>query len=626
MKLIANIFKGIWATLNFSRRLILNLLFLFILIAIVISIVSGEDQVKVENKSVLRLNLNGIIVEQLTYVDPIDAAMSDAFGDSEEPSEILLDDVIDVINKAAQDDRITVMYLDLQRLHSAHLDKLRDIKDALANFKAAGKKVYAHGAYYTQAQYYLASVADEISLHPYGGVNITGFGMYPLYFKEALDKLKVTQHIFRVGTYKSAVEPFIRSDMSPEAKESNLGWITPLWTQYKTEVAENRGFDVANFDETFAALTDKMEAAQGDSAKYAIDNQWVDALTTNQAFAQKLIDEVGLDAKGKSFKQVSFSQYLSTLPPKEFAENPFTEKVAVVVAKGQISDGKRKAGAIGGDSTAALLKKARLNDKVKAVVLRIDSGGGSMFASETIRNEVLALKAAGKPVIASMGSVAASGGYWIAASANEIWASPSTITGSIGVFGMIMTFENAANSLGIYSDGVATTELKGQSPFRGIDGGYKNLIQMGVEDAYDKFISMVATERNLDKSAVNDVAQGRVWLATQALDFGLVDKLGNKNDAIEAAASLANLEMYDVITIEQTLTEQEKLMQQLFGASMVQSAISALVPEQSIFAKTALNALDSVSNTIALQTQMLGQLNDPNHVYTLCLVCNVSPE
>ncbi|USD27052.1 signal peptide peptidase SppA [Pseudoalteromonas sp. SCSIO 43201] len=626
MKLIANIFKGIWATLNFSRRLILNLLFLFILIAIVINIISGEDQVQVEDKSVLRLDLNGIIVEQLTYVDPFEAAISGKFGDSEQPGEILLDDIIDVVNKATQDQQIYAMYLDLQRMHSAHLDKLRDIRDALVKFKAAGKKIYAHGAYYTQAQYYLASIADQVTLHPYGGVNITGFGMYPLYFKEALDKLKVTQHIFRVGTYKSAVEPFIRSDMSPEAKQSNLGWITPLWSQYKSEVAENRGFDVTNFDETFAALTDKMEAAQGDSAKYAIDNQWVDELVTDQQFVQKLIDEVGLDAKGKSFKQVSFEQYLSTLPPKEFAENPFTEKVAVIVAKGQISDGKRKAGAIGGDSTAALLKRARLNDKVKAVVLRIDSGGGSMFASETIRNEVLALKAAGKPVVASMGSVAASGGYWIAASANEIWASPSTITGSIGVFGMIMTFENAANSLGIYSDGVATTELKGQSPFRGIESNYKHLIQMGVEDAYDKFISMVATERNLEKSAVDEVAQGRVWLATQALNFGLIDKLGNKNDAINAAASLANLEMYDVITIEQALTEQEKLVQQLFGATIVQSAVDAIMPEQSIFAKTALNALDDISHTLEAQSKVLGQLNDPNHVYTLCLVCNVSAE
>ncbi|MEI5638699.1 MULTISPECIES: signal peptide peptidase SppA [unclassified Pseudoalteromonas] len=624
--MIANIFKGIWATINFSRRLVLNILFFIIVIAIIMSIGSGDDEVRIEDKSILRLNLNGVVVEQLTYVDPIEAAMSDTLSDSNEPREILLDDIIDVINKAAKDDKITALYLDLQRLHSAHLDKLRDIKDAIERFKAANKTVYAHGAYYSQAQYYIAAAADEVSLHPYGGVGIKGFAMYPVYFKEALEKLKITQHIFRVGTYKSAVEPYIRNDMSPQAKESNLGWITPLWQQYKQEVAASRGFSAANFDETLAALTDKMAAVKGDSAQYALQNQWVDSLETNQEFAQKLIDRVGLDSKGKSFKQVSFKQYLSTLAPKELANNPFTEKVAVIVAKGQISDGKRKAGAIGGDSTAALLKRARVNDKVKAVVLRIDSGGGSMFASETIRNEVEALKAAGKPVVASMGSVAASGGYWIAASANEIWASPSTITGSIGVFGMILTFEEAANSLGIHSDGVATTELGGQSPLRGINDSYAQLIQMGVEDAYDKFISMVAKERNLDKAAVNDVAQGRVWLATQAQEFGLVDKLGNKDDAIAAAAQLASLEMYDVITIEQKLSEQEKLIQQIFGTAMVQQVMQAITPSSLTFTQGALQRIGEIGIEVEQQSKMLQQLNDPNHVYSICLVCNTLPE
>ncbi|WP_440056040.1 signal peptide peptidase SppA [Pseudoalteromonas sp. T1lg65] len=624
MKFIANIFKGLWATLNFSRRLLLNLIFLFIFIAIIISLFSGEDDVTIENNSALRLNLSGSLVEELTYREPVDAAFEDAIGDQDRPMEILIDDVIKVINKAAKDDRIQVMVLDLQSMHSSHLDKLRDVVNAVEQFKAAGKKVYAHGAYYTQAQYFLASAADEIALHPYGAIKMSGFGMYPLYFKDALDKLKVNQHIFRVGTYKSAVEPYIRNNMSDAAKESNLGWLNPLWDQYKSEVAQRRSFDVANFDETLAALENKMASANGDSAVYALSNSWVDKLMTSQEFTNKMIDEVGKNKSGKSYKQVSFKQYKATLPPKMLAENPITEKVAVIVARGQISDGKRKAGAIGGDSTAALLRKARFDDKVKAVVLRIDSGGGSMFASEIIRNEVLAIKESGKPIIASMGSVAASGGYWIAASANEIWASPSTITGSIGVFGTIMTFEKSLNSLGVYSDGVATTEIKGQSTVRGIDEKMANIIQMGVEDAYDKFISMVAQERNLTKSAVDEIAQGRVWLATQAKEFGLVDKLGSKADAIKAAAELANLQHYDVITIEQELTEQEKFMKQILGTSTAKMALQAVLPEQSVLLGNSLGSLSDVREQIESQAKMINQFNDPNNIYSICLTCEVT--
>ncbi|RZM72784.1 signal peptide peptidase SppA [Pseudoalteromonas rubra] len=621
--MIGKFFLGIWHALNFSRRLVLNILFFFLIIAAAIGIFSAEEQPQVAQDSILRLNLSGKLVEQLTYVDPIDAAMGDVFGKQDLPKEMLVDDVVDTINTAARDPRIKALYLDLRHMHYTHLDKLRDVAGAIESFKEADKKVFAHSPYFSQSQYYLAAHADEISMHPYGGINISGYGSYPMYFKDALEKLKVTQHIFRVGTYKSAVEPFIRNDMSPAAKEANQLWLDALWTQYKQDVASKRGFDMTNFDETLTQYVDKMASVTGDSGQFAVKYGWVDKLETDQEFNQKMIDLVGTQDEGKRFKQIAFEDYYATVNALDFGPNPFVEKVAVVVAKGTIVDGKRKAGMIGGDSTAALLRKARLDDKVKAVVLRIDSGGGSMFASEVIRNEVLAIKAAGKPVIASMGSVAASGGYWIAASANEIWASPSTITGSIGVFGTILTFENSLKELGVYSDGVATTELKSSSLSRGLDPKFAHVLQMGVEDAYQKFISVIADSRNLAPSDVDNVAQGRVWLATQAHEFGLIDELGTKQQAIEAAAKMANLEHYEVYTVEQTLSEKEQLIQDIFGSAAIQSLLAVADEPKEPLNSVAHAGLNQLFQQVQQSAAMITQFNDPNNIYTLCTTCVV---
>ncbi|NOU49423.1 signal peptide peptidase SppA [Pseudoalteromonas sp. JBTF-M23] len=623
MNLIGKFFKALWHGLNFSRRLILNLIFFVIIVAALVAAFSSGEKITVSDNSVLRLNLNGFLVEELTYVDPLDAALNDLRDSGDQPNEILLDDVLKVIHKATVDNRIQVLLLDLENLHGGHLDKLEVISQAIDQFKAANKKVIAHGSYYSQAQYYLASHADNISLHPYGGVKIKGFSSYPMYFKDALDKLKVTPHIFRVGTYKSAIEPLIRNDMSDAAKEANSLWLGELWQQYKKEISEARQFNQDTFDETLDSYQAKMQAVQGDFAQYALTNGWVDELKTDQQLQTELIDLVGVDKNGKTFKQISFYKYLDMIKPPVKFENPVSEKVAVIVARGSIEDGKRKAGTIGGDSTAALLKKARLNDKVKAVVLRIDSGGGSMFASETIRNEIIAIKAAGKPVVASMGSVAASGGYWIAASANEIWAAPSTITGSIGVFGAILTFENSLKELGIHSDGVSTTELNSISIARGVDPQIKDIYQLSVENSYDKFISLVAKERNMDKAAVDKIAQGRVWTATQAKEFGLIDNLGYKEDAIKAAAKLANLDFYDVITIEQELSEKEQLLREIFGSATVQAALAGVSTNSAINVLTN-GYLAPITSQVKQNLSLLNEFNDPNGTYVRCLVCEVT--
>lgn len=608
--------------MNFSRRLVLNFLFVLLVILFIVSIASDDNEINVADTSVLRLNLNGPIVEEKVYVDPIEAAINDATQGNDEPAEILLDDIIEVIDQATEDKRITVILLDLQKMPNAHLNKLKQITQALERFKASGKKVIASGYYYSQAQYYLAAHADEISMHPYGGVEIQGFGMYPLYFKDALEKLGITQHIFRVGTFKSAVEPFIRNDMSDAAKEANNVWLSALWKEYKQDVAAVRPFDEANFDETMDVFLAKMQAVNGDSGKYALEHQWIDSLKTNQQVRQELIALVGTEETGKTFNQVSFKEYLSLVkPPVEF-DNPMTEKVAVVVARGTISDGERKAGEIGGDSTAALLRKARLDDKVKAVVLRIDSGGGSMFASEVIRAEVLALKAAGKPVVASMSSVAASGGYWIASAANEIWAAPSTITGSIGVFGNFMTFENTMAKLGVYSDGVATTEMAGLSIARPLNEKMAQVIQLSVEDAYQRFLEVVGEARNMTPEQVNSIAQGRVWIASQAQELGLVDKLGNKQDAIKAAAELAKLDFYEVKTIKQSLSAEEKLMQDIFGNASIRSLIGSQSTLQNALSNQA--SINGLVKQLTTEVEGLKDYNDPQGIYARCLVCNIS--
>lgn len=623
MSYIGKFFKGLWAAINFSRKVVLNLVFFGLLAVIIMSIPQQEAQIHVPDGAVLKLNLNGSLVEELTYVDPVDAAFGEFFSSNDQPKEILVDDVVKVISNAAKDERVSILLLDLKSLHGAHLNKLDAIANAITEFKAAGKKVIAHGAYYSQSQYFLASYADEISLHPYGGIELRGFANYPLYFKDALDKLKVTQHVFRVGTYKSAVEPFIRNDMSPAAKEANQLWLNELWSQYKSDIASARNFDVANFDEKADQYLAKMAAVNGDYAQYALQNKWVDTLQTDQQLQAKLIEEVGASSSGKTYKNISFNKYLKSINTQSNFTIPSSNQVAVIVARGNIVDGKQKAGRIGGDSTAALLKKARLNDDVKAVVLRIDSGGGSMFASEVIRNEVLAIKEAGKPIVASMGSVAASGGYWIAMSADEIWAAPSSITGSIGVFGTILTFENSLNSLGIYSDGVATTELHDISLSRGISDKLSQVFQLGVENAYDKFITLVAQERGLTKEAVDKVAQGRVWTATQAQSFGLVDKLGDKQDAINAAAKLAQLDNFDVITIEQTLSEKDQFLKELLGSAMISTLLETEHKSDNVLSRFT-SLFGGLGAQVIKQLDIVEQFNDPNHVYTRCLTCEVS--
>ncbi|MCB4437353.1 signal peptide peptidase SppA [Alteromonas sp. McT4-15] len=611
-----SLFIGLWTVLNFTRKLFFNIIFLVIFVGLIIAITSQDgDQLTVKSNSALFLTLNGQLVIEKESVDPFEQFIQESLGDQPENPEVLVRDVVKVLENAQKDRRIKALVLDLQGLRGGGLDKLRTVANAIDEFKTSEKPVYAIGDYFSQDQYYLAAHADHIYLNPMGGLMFEGYGRYGMYFKDMLEKLKVTTHIFRVGTYKSAVEPIIRNDMSEDAKRAEKQWLDGYWAQYKADVAKARGIDEANFDETLQGLLDKFEAAGGDFAQYALEYNWVDALKTREEVRQELVELVGKDENQLGINYTAFNTYLKVVNPPMPVVNNDIDKVAIVVAKGTILDGNQKAGTVGGDSTAKLLRKARFDDNVKAVVLQIDSPGGSAFASEIIRQEVLELQRAGKPVIASMSTYAASGGYWIAASADRIIASPSTITGSIGVFGMFMTYENSLDYLGIHSDGVGSTELTGFSAARPLAPEFGQILQRNVENTYGNFLSLVSNARNMSVEEVDKVAQGRVWIGSDAIDLGLVDQLGTLDDAVTAAAEMAELENFDTFYVQRTLSAQEIFWKEFFGQAM------AVVGKwQFANTDTALvNELKRVLNEVSTVTK----LNDPKGTYVLCLPCDV---
>tara|TARA_B110000211_G_scaffold101296_1_gene117861 strand:- start:15732 stop:17594 length:1863 start_codon:yes stop_codon:yes gene_type:complete len=612
---LARITFGLFSLLNTSRKIIINLVFFTLLLILFITLTTGEENINVKPGSALILNIRGDIVEQKHNIDPMDAFISEALEQPDSAPEVLLADILAVIKSAETDDRISMIVLDLKNMQGSGITKLSDIAKALQQFKRSGKKVIALGEHYTQNHYYLASFADEIWLNPQGWMILDGYGRYQLYFKSAMEKLAISQHVFRVGTYKSAIEPYIRDDMSDAAKEANQLWLNDLWQQYKTDVAEQRNFSISNFDEDVDVLVTKLKAANGNVAEYALANQWVDALKTREQVTQDLIKMVGSDGES-SYKHITFNDYSRAITPNIELENVSSDQVAIIVAKGTILDGNQKPGTIGGDSTAALLRKARENKQVKAVVLRVDSPGGSAYASEVIRQEVELLKAAGKPVIASMGTYAASGGYWISASADKIIASPTTITGSIGIFGFFMTFENTLSKLGIYTDGVGTTDIAGFGVTRALTPGMANIIQLNIERGYRDFIALVAKNRNMTTSQVDAIAQGRVWSGSKALELGLVDALGNIDSAIEAAAELANLSDYETLLVEKQKSPRALFLQSLFGQASVLLGQSSVEP----FNK---NALTEIISKLSLELKQLSQLNDPQGVYSFCLACEI---
>ncbi|MGS2721292.1 signal peptide peptidase SppA [Paraglaciecola aestuariivivens] len=608
-----SLFVGLWTGLNFSRKLFFNLIFIVICIVIISALMKDDNKIVVPLDSALILELNGDLVIEKQAVDPFSEFIEEAFEEEDDNPEVLLQDVLFSIENAKQDNRIKALVLDLHGLRRAGLDKLEQIALALEDFKLSEKPIFAVGDYFSQNQYYLASRADHLYLNPMGFMLFEGYGRYGTYFKSAIDKLKAKAHVFKVGTYKSAVEPYIRDDMSAEAKEANLAWLSGMWQQYKTSVAAARGLEVEDFDEKLDVFLRKFEQVEGDFAKYALEFGWVDELKTREQAFQEIASVVGTNESGLGYNAISFKNYLKIIKPVLPNVTNTLDKVAIVVAKGAILNGTQKPGKIGGDSTAKLLRKARLDDSVKSVVLYVDSPGGSSFASEIIRQEVENLQAAGKPVVAVMSTYAASGGYWISAGADSIIAAPTTITGSIGIFGMFLTFENSLDYLGISTDGVGTTEFSGMSIAKTLDPQLGAIIQRSIEHGYDQFISLVSDKRNMSKEQVDNIAQGRVWIGDTALELGLVDELGYLEDGVKKAAELANLDTYDTQYIKRSLSKQELFWRELFQHASVHLDGAFELEKSSALLKLVKQFSTDIEAAIAL--------NDPKGVYAYCLTC-----
>jgi protease-4 len=597
--------KGIWGAIDATRKIAVNLLFLVIVVALLVVAFSNNDP-EIADTTALVVAPKGQLVEQLT-AKSIEQLIDEARGTA--TPETLLKDVIDAIEAAKEDDRVKVLVLDLSAFGGARLTKLQDVGQALIDFKTSGKKIVATADQYGQDAYYLAAHADEIITHSMGAIVLEGFGRYRMYYKEGIDKLGLDVHIFKVGTYKSAVEPYLRDDMSEFAKEANSEWLGDLWRIYLEDVAVARGTTPERLDEYAHEFPRLMDEAKGDTAKAALDFGLADLALTRVETRAHLVELVGEDEETHSYNQVAFTEYLKTVDDDRFGRKAKGDRVGIVVARGTILDGTQPAGKIGGDSTAALIRQARNDEDVKAIVLRVDSGGGSAFASEIIRRECEAAMADGKPVIASMGSVAASGGFWISTSADQIWAYPSTITGSIGIFGMVPTYQRPlAEYLGIHVDGISTAPLAGVRLDRELPPEVGDVIQQIIEHGYREFLQRVADSRGMTTEEVDKIAQGRVWSGTDAYELGLVDHLGDLDDAVAAAAELAELgDDYAVTFIEKEESFKDKMLRQMLARALDATGQDA----------PPVSPLDEMFRQIEKAAADFAALNDPNHAYAL---------
>ncbi|POP52253.1 signal peptide peptidase SppA [Zhongshania marina] len=594
-------FSKLGGAIDATRRWTLNIIFLVIVGGIAMAIFSSVQEVSVPDRAVLVLAPEGVVVDQLSAVDAFSQLSAQGL-----PQETLLADLIETVNLASEDPRIEILLLKLDDLDHIGMSKTLELSEAIQGFRENGKTIVATANHYNQDQYLLASFADQIFVHNMGGVGIEGFAVIRNYFREAIDKLNIRFHVFKVGNFKSAVEPLLRNDMSSAAKEANRAWLDQLWNLYRDTVVERRGISVSKFDEYVNHIDRVMAEVGGDAAQAALDYGLVDGIISRPMLRDMLIERVGENDEG-SFQQSYFRDYLA-LNRSLLIE--VKDSVGIIVASGNIVDGERPEGSIGGDSLARLIRKARLDKNIKALVLRIDSGGGSAFASEVIRAELQKLQEAGKPLVVSMGSMAASGGYWIAAGADEVWATPATLTGSIGIFGAFPTVDNMLQDLGVSTDGVGTTAVAGKlRPDLPLDPILASAIQSGVEYGYRRFINIVADGRNKLVEQVEPIAEGRVWSGIDAQQLGLVDKLGGLQQAINSAASLAGLDPADTRLLSLPLSPEEELMRMILGSGLVKSALSASSP------------LVSVLNSVLPAWRDVLALKDSRGVYAYCLMC-----
>ncbi|EOB4446295.1 signal peptide peptidase SppA [Salmonella enterica] len=609
-RFIAGFFKWTWRVLNLVREMVLNLFFIFLVlvgVGIWMQIGNGSNSEQTARGALL-LDISGVIVDKPSTNHRLGALGRQLFGaSSDRLQENSLFDIVNAIRQAKDDRNITGIVLDLKNFTGADQPSMRYIGKALREFRDSGKPVFAVGENYSQGQYYLASFANKIWLSPQGQVDLHGFATNGLYYKTLLDKLKVSTHVFRVGTYKSAVEPFIRDDMSPAAREADSRWIGELWQNYLHTVSANRQISPQQLFPGAQAIIDGLTSVGGDTAKYALDHKLVDALASSADVEKALTKQFGWSKTENNYRAISYYDYSLKTP----ADTGGT--IAVIFANGAIMDGEETPGNVGGDTTASQIRDARLDPKVKAIVLRVNSPGGSVNASEVIRAELAAARAAGKPVVVSMGGMAASGGYWISTPANYIVASPSTLTGSIGIFGVINTVENSLSSIGVHSDGVSTSPLADISMTKALSPEVQQMMQLSIEYGYKRFITLVADARKRTPEQIDKIAQGHVWTGEDAKANGLVDSLGDFDDAVAKAAELAKLKQLHLDYYQDEPTVLDMVMDSMTGSvrAMLPEAIQAMLPAP----------LVSAANTVKAEGDKLAAFNDPQNRYAFCLTC-----
>ncbi|EHE5739548.1 signal peptide peptidase SppA [Salmonella enterica] len=609
-RFIAGFFKWTWRVLNFVREMVLNLFFIFLVlvgVGIWMQIGNGSNSEQTARGALL-LDISGVIVDKPSTNHRLGALGRQLFGaSSDRLQENSLFDIVNAIRQAKDDRNITGIVLDLKNFTGADQPSMRYIGKALREFRDSGKPVFAVGENYSQGQYYLASFANKIWLSPQGQVDLHGFATNGLYYKTLLDKLKVSTHVFRVGTYKSAVEPFIRDDMSPAAREADSRWIGELWQNYLNTVSANRQISPQQLFPGAQAIIDGLTSVGGDTAKYALDHKLVDALASSADVEKSLTKQFGWSKTENNYRAISYYDYSLKTP----ADTGGT--IAVIFANGAIMDGEETPGNVGGDTTASQIRDTRLDPKVKAIVLRVNSPGGSVNASEVIRAELAAARAAGKPVVVSMGGMAASGGYWISTPANYIVASPSTLTGSIGIFGVINTVENSLSSIGVHSDGVSTSPLADISMTKALSPEVQQMMQLSIEYGYKRFITLVADARKRTPEQIDKIAQGHVWTGEDAKANGLVDSLGDFDDAVAKAAELAKLKQWHLDYYQDEPTVLDMVMDSMTGSvrAILPEAIQAMLPAP----------LVSAANTVKAEGDKLAAFNDPQNRYAFCLTC-----
>ena len=589
----------------FLKRTAIFVVLLFISLSIIGGLFPSDDD-PIEGGAILNLNIKGALVEELSQSD-FERAFSQFSGESQ--TETLINEVIRVIRHAKDNEDISTLLISTDDFSGGSSTKLELIAKEITEFKTSGKKVIAYSTQgYGTAQYYLAAFADEVHLHDYTAVFIDGYRRVRTYYKSFFDKFLIDANVFKVGEYKAFVEPYFRDDMSDEAKGNVIEWITVLWDGYLDQVSEARGIS----NESLKYFIDNpglaAKESAGDFAKAAIEYGIIDQLSNRREFRDYLYS-IAPGEEDDEINIVGMNAYMSSVEMEPIFEES-KSNVGVIIAKGSIVDGSAGPGSIAGDDFVKIIRKAYNDESVKALVLRVDSGGGSAYASEVIADELEKFKNSGRPIIASMGGVAASGGYYISTPADKILAERHTITGSIGVGGFLPTFERALEYIGINEDGVSTVDIT-TSVAESLTEKDKALLQMGTDLVYDKFIAKVADNRGVTKEEIDQIARGKVWIGSKALEIGLVDEIAGIDRAIELAAELAEIDE-ELMGVKRINRDSD--LDSFFAGMMVKitSFIIKITGLDFLYKKNEL--LDGIEESL----HELSIMNDPNGIYMKC--------